>query len=196
MLPAVLLRDLGRSDVQSFILYRLMKPESDYEYSWGRSYVGAIEVLLPGFILPTRTPTSVKEGTEAQYGKGTFSATFQDSRVYGLAGEAMLNFSPISVPFAFILLGIVVFYARRFLLSLTSLNALDSRLLLLPLLVLSCLLVLTMDSYIVVFSIVKLGLVPFLVVLLGSNSTLSKEEDFKQVYKQEIGVSFGGRPTS
>jgi hypothetical protein len=45
-----------------------------------------------------------------------------------------------------------------------------------------------MDSFIVVFLIVKLGLVPFLVVLLGSNSILSKGGDFKQLYKQEIGV--------
>jgi hypothetical protein len=151
-----------------------MRPEGDYEYSWGRTYIGAVEILLPNFILPTRTPTKIKEGTEALYGKGSFSPTFSSSLVYGLAGEAMLNFSPIIVPLVFILLGIIVFYVRRLMLALTSSNSFDSRLLLLPLLVILCLVILTSDSDNVIFFIVKIGFIPFLAVLLGSKRRLSE----------------------
>lgn len=173
-LPNLLLEDLGRSDVQAFILYRLTRPESDYEYSWGRTYIGAAEILLPNFILPTRTPTKIKEGTEALYGKGSFSATFSSSLVYGLTGEAMLNFGPIVVPLVFILLGFIVFYVRRLMLALTTSNSFDSRLLFLPLLAILCIVILTSDSDNVIFFIVKMGFVPFLVVLLGSKRRLSE----------------------
>jgi hypothetical protein len=33
----LVLGDLGRSDVQAFLLYRLSMPGGDYTYAWGRT---------------------------------------------------------------------------------------------------------------------------------------------------------------
>jgi len=41
----LVLGDLGRSDVQAFLLYRLSMPGRDYTYAWGRTYLGT---LAPG----------------------------------------------------------------------------------------------------------------------------------------------------
>jgi hypothetical protein len=100
-LEGMLLGDLGRSDVQAFLLYRLSMPNPDYQYAWGRTYLASATLLIPRALWPDRPPGKVKEGTEAQYGAGSWDEDkWNSSLVYGLAGEAMLNFGPLAVPFA------------------------------------------------------------------------------------------------
>lgn len=164
-LETALLGDLARSDVQAFLLYRLSTP-NNYEYALGRTYAGGLSVLIPRSIWPDRPLTKIKEGTEAQYGRGSFvPGRWQSSRVYGLTGEAMLNFSPVAVPFVFLILGITVGYVRRLMINL---NAADIRLLLLPFLINFCFILLASDSDNIVFFLVKNGAVPFLVLMLCS----------------------------
>jgi len=170
-----LLADLGRSDVQAFLLYRLSRPESDYEYAWGRTYVGALALLIPGAIWPDRPPTKVKEGTEVQYGRDGTEATYkrgpytpgvwESSRVYGLTGETMLNFGPVAVPFAFLIFGFVVRGIRRLMMAL---EPTDSRLMLLPFLANLCFVILVGDLDNIIFFVVKNGAVPFVVLALSS----------------------------
>ena len=60
----------------------------------------------------------MRAGTEALHGRSVYSAgIFQASQVYGLAGEAMLNFSPIFAPLAFLLLAFVVVKSRSLMLA-------------------------------------------------------------------------------
>ena len=93
----LVLGDLGRADVQAFLLYRLSRPDRDYSYAWGRTYLGTAALLIPRRIWPERPPTKVLEGTEAQTGVGSYNEeTWVSSKVYGLAGETMLNFGPLS----------------------------------------------------------------------------------------------------
>jgi hypothetical protein len=165
-LETAVLGDLGRSDVQAYLLYRVVAPESDYEYAWGRTYFGTAALLIPRSVWPGRPPHKIKEGTEAQYGMGSYTPGIrQSSRVYGLAGETMLNFGPVAVPLAYIIFGIVISRIKYFVLTL---EPIDSRLILLPFLITFCFKILVSDSDNVLFSFIKNGVVPLVVLTLSS----------------------------
>lgn len=164
---AMLLADLGRSDIQAFILYRQTERDAGMRQARGRTYAGALALLVPRTLWPGRPPTKQKEGTELFYGPGSYvPGRHYVSYVYGLAGEAMLNFGPWSVPAAFALLGVLVGALHR---RMRSYGPGDARQLMVPFLVNLCIIALVSDSDNVVFTLVKNGAVPFLVILLGSN---------------------------
>jgi hypothetical protein len=166
----LVLGDLGRSDVQAYMLYKLMLPRSDYEYAWGRTYMAATTILIPGAILPQKPPQISQEGTELFFGRGSYKpGEWVASKVYGLTGEVMLNFGPYIVPFAFIPLGILVGWVQC---CLFTWKFLDSRLLLLPMLVNLCFVVLVSDFYLDIFFVMKNSSLPALVVLLSSQRKL------------------------
>lgn len=165
-MKGIVLGDFGRTDVQAYILYKVSRPNSDYEYAWGRTYIGALALLIPRAILPDRPRTSVQEGTEVLNWQGAYlPGKFESSKVYGLAGEAMMNFGPLAVPFLFTFLGLVV-GGVSWLMS--RLSPIDSRLLLLPFLVNLCFPVLAGDSDNIVWFIFKQGLLPILLVFASS----------------------------
>jgi hypothetical protein len=176
-LRAAILGDLGRSDIQAAVLYRLASPLSDYQYSLGRSYLGGLLTILPGPVWRNRPPTKVREGTEALYGRGSYrerplTATYDKDRflgmsvaVYGLAGEAMLNFGPWAAPLSFVVLGFAVGRVRRWA---GAWRRRDVRWLLMPFLVNLCLVILIGDSDNVVAFVVGSGVVPLLVLALAS----------------------------
>ena len=96
---------MGRCGVQSYLLYHLVQ-SNDYEYALGRTYVGSISLLIPRSVWPDRPPNKRQEGTEALFGSGSHvPGEFEVTWLYGLAGETMLNFGPLAVPFAFAVLG-------------------------------------------------------------------------------------------
>jgi hypothetical protein len=169
----LLLGDLGRSEVQAFVLYRIVRHNSDYEYAWGRTYFAATTILIPGSILPNKPPNKSMEGTNAMFGMGSYNpeepGRWVASKVYGLAGEAMLNFGPLSVPFAFIVLGIVVGRVKR---SLLIWDNSDVRLLLLPMMVNFCFVVLVGDFDNQIFFLIKSSGFPVLVLWLSSKKTV------------------------
>ncbi len=168
---AVILGDLGRSDVQAFLLYRLAQPENDYHYAWGRTYVSGVSRMIPQSIM-ARPPNKVKEGTEAQYGWGTWvPISNSSSKVYGLAGEAMLNFTPWAVPIAFIGLGIYVGSLRHLL---ATLQPGDSRWLLAPFLVNLAIILLIADTDNVVWFVAKDGGLAMLVTVAASAITVRR----------------------
>lgn len=136
-----LLGDLARSEIQAYELNRLSAIR-DYDYAGGATYVSAFTGLIPKSFRPDWIPSKVEKGTEALHGKGTYSNEYRRaSQVYGLAGEAMLNFTPLSVPFAFAALAFVVVKVR----AMHSLHPDDARRLSLPFLVIGCVAVLNSD---------------------------------------------------
>jgi hypothetical protein len=162
----MLLGDLGRADVHAFLLHQLWKSDSDYQYAWGRTYLGSIALLVPASIWPDRPPNKTKEGTDAEFGAGTYDeGEWYSSHVYGIAGETMLNFGPFPVPLAYMLFGMIVGRLRRFL---WRLRAGDTRLLLFPLLVMSCFSILNSDSDNLLFNFIKDGLMPITAVWIGT----------------------------
>jgi hypothetical protein len=163
----LLLGDLGRADVQAFLLYRLSMPDRDYQYAWGRTYLGSIALLIPRPLWPNRPPTKIKEGTEAQFGTGSWDERrWSSALVYGLAGETMLNFGLIPVPLTYLIFGVIVGRLQHIL---VALHNRDTRLLLYPFIVNICFSLLTSDSDNILFSFIKGGLVPAFVVWLGSS---------------------------
>lgn len=168
-ISSLLLGDLARSDVQAFILYRQIS-DANVKYGYGRSYMGALALLIPKSMWPERPPTKVKEGTQIQYGANSYvPSSWVSSRVYGLAGEWMLNFGPALVPLSFIFLGLLVgLVGNAFLTWPPS----DARWLLYPLLVNLCFVVLVGDSDNVIFFLVKNCLIPIVVIKLSVKKLL------------------------
>jgi hypothetical protein len=162
----VLLHDLARSDVQAFLLYRLATPDSDYAYAWGRTYLAAPSFLIPTSVWSERPPSKVKEGTEVQYGMGSYlPGSWSSSRIYGLGGEAMLNFGPAVVPLMFGILGFAVAQVKQLL---ARLQPSDSRLILLPFVVSLCCIALVNDLDNVLVFVIKNGAIPIIVLMLSS----------------------------
>lgn len=171
----LILGDLGRSDVQAFILYRLMRPNRDYQYAWGRTYVGALALFIPHAVWPNRPPSKIKEGTEVQYGVGSYDPNgWASAREYGIAGESMLNFGPLAVPFVYLLFGLIVGRLQRFM---TRLDRDDPRLLLCPFLIVLCFWMLVADSSTMLFVVIKDGLPPTLILWFASRRSSAKPEN-------------------
>jgi hypothetical protein len=167
-LDTTVLSDLGRADIQAYVLSRLWSPRArgGYEYAFGRTYVGAAAVVVPSSFWPDRPPGKVKEGTELMYGVDVWNTRhFMASFAYGLAGETMLNFGPLAVPLAYVafgcLVGLVSRWARR-------LSPDDSRMLLVPYIVSLCPFVLLWDSDVIVVYVITQGLLPLLLIRASS----------------------------
>ncbi|HEX6560177.1 MAG TPA: hypothetical protein VF021_11960 [Longimicrobiales bacterium] len=165
-IQSTLLGDLGRSDVQAYTLYRVQTGSAE-DLGWGRTYLGGVAILLPRSIYPARPPTKVKEGTDITYDRGTYDSGRVSSRVYGLAGEALLNVGVIGVPVVFLLWGLLVGVIRR---AYYGLARFDARLLLLPFLVNLAIVTLIGDSDNWIFFLVKEAAVPLFVVLACTRS--------------------------
>ncbi|HEX2960450.1 MAG TPA: hypothetical protein VHO43_01595 [Ignavibacteriales bacterium] len=159
---AVLLGDFARSDVQAYLLYRLSKNSTGYEYAYGRTYLGALSLIVPKGIWKDRPLTKVKEGEEIQGGIGA-------SRIYGLAGEAMLNFGPFAAVFFFVIFGFAVGLIKRFA---DFLEYKDARVILIPFLINLAFLALGSDSDNIVFFLIKQGFLPFMLIYLSSRKYL------------------------
>ncbi|MGQ9547788.1 MAG: hypothetical protein ACUVWS_04090, partial [Roseiflexus sp.] len=113
-------------------------------------------------------PSKTLEGTEALYGKGSYiPVDFEASQLYGIAGEAMLNFGAAAAPVAFIFFGLANCSVRRWLFGLTPG---DARLLFYPFLALFCFYMLACDLENLVFDIIKNVAVPLTITLLSLSS--------------------------
>lgn len=162
----VLVGDFSRSDVQAYLLYKITNQQIP-EYALGQSYLGALTMLIPHTLWENRPPTVVKWTTNAEYGTGAYESGYlQSSRIYGIAGEAMLNFGPIGLLLAYAVFGALVARIRVFM---RTLQSGDSRLLMIPFVINSLFLLLLSDSDNCVFYLVKYGLMPVSLIILTSS---------------------------
>jgi len=172
-LDATLLGDLGRSDVQAYLLYCISDSRNEYRYRWGQTYLSSLMLLIPKRWRPD-IPGKSEAGTDAQY--GYYSENWLSSRVYGLAGEAMLNWGIVSIPFVFALFGIIMGRIGRFIVNILQD---DVRILFVPFIIILSVVALTSDSDNLLFNCIKNGSLPALVMLLSSQKipVLSKNHD-------------------
>ena len=161
----VLLGDLARADVQAFLLYRLSKTETHYRPKWGQTYISWLTLMLPPSIRPT-IEGKREAGTEAQYDH--HSAGFLSSRIYGLSGEAMLNFGVLAIPFAFGVFGWVVSRTRSFV---QALPQDDARNLIAPFLVALMVIMLANDMNNCQFFVIKHLIIPLVLLRACSRVT-------------------------
>jgi hypothetical protein len=158
-----LLGDLGRSDVQAFLLYRSVT-SSDARFAWGRTYLGSAALLVPRVVWPDRPPHKIEIGTDFQFGPGSYAlGSLESLRVYGLGGEAMMNFGPLAVPLSFVVLGLLVRWLRRFAIRL---HPKDTRVLVLPLLVNLCVTVVVGDLDNILFFLVQNMAMPMALIMM------------------------------
>lgn len=110
--PSLLLGDLSRADIQALVLDRQLR--SDAELAYGVTYLGDVSFLVPGAVLPVRPTDKVAAGTDLLFGPGAYESGMRSSRVYGLAGEAIMNFGPAGGVLSFAFLGMLVRFGRRY----------------------------------------------------------------------------------
>lgn len=159
---ATVLGDLAKADVQAFLLYGLMENVPDYKYIYGKTYIMSALVFIPRGIWPSK-PLSPKleAGTKLQ----GYSSTASSSRVYGLAGEAMLNFGYYGIIPAFFIYGCALGWMRK---KIVTMVPYDSRFFLVPLLLLICLLSVDGDTDNWTFGMLKMGILPFIIIYFSS----------------------------
>jgi hypothetical protein len=157
----MLVGDFGRADVQAFVLYKQCTDSSNYSYGWGRTYLGGLSILIPHSILPDRPATTFREGTEIVGGTGSYVPDIaQTSKLFGLGGEAMLNFGLVSVPIAYGLFGLFIGWFRM---TIRRFSPGDVRLFFVPFGIFVCVNILLSDFSELVYAIAKFNLVPGLV---------------------------------
>lgn len=161
----MLLGDLTRADIQAWIVYALVAKPFDYDYRFGKTYVYSSIAYVPYWMFPPKPRAwgKIAAGTEVQRGKGAylFAKWRRSKRVYGLAGEAMLNFGFISIPFAFAVWGYLVGRFRR---NLLSRYTTDAFLFLVPIFINLAFIALAGDSDGLMYFTIDHIMVPFLVV--------------------------------
>lgn len=162
----LLVRDLSRSDIQAFMTYRLLSENDDaFALQWGATYAETVpRLLVPSWLWSGRpaVPKKARAAAALHYG-GFVPFSERLSKVYGLAGEAMLNFHIYGVPLAFTVYGLIMGLYRRYR---ASFPALDARLYVAPFFANWFLAALIGDfDNLMVFTMTK-GVFPLLVLVL------------------------------
>lgn len=117
----MLVGDLGRADAQAGILKVLVEKPWEYRYRYGSTYITSVTPYIPRRLWPGKPTDSGKviAGTEILYGpdsyaaRSVFGSATRATRIYGLAGEAMLNFGVFGILPAFAVWGYFVGRIRR-----------------------------------------------------------------------------------
>jgi hypothetical protein len=122
----LILDDLARIDSNALILHNLVKDPQGYRYRWGQTYLGALTILIPRYFWSDRPYFRVDAGTEALWGR---SAPTNSNRLYGLGGEALLNFGPLGAVAIFGVYGGMLGWYRR---KLETWDMCDARIFLAP----------------------------------------------------------------
>ncbi len=165
----VVLGDLSRAEIQAFILHQIVDETGDYQLRMGKTYLTAGMMLIPRGIWPSKPSEylgKVAAGTDLQFGAGSFRPErFESSLVYGLGGEAMLNFGVIGVPFAYFVFGIMLGWYRK---KKATLDADDARWYLVPVVTLTAITAAFGDADNTVFLFLKFGGLLVTVITLTS----------------------------
>lgn len=108
--------DIGRADIQAPLITRYMAGAFSPNF-FGETYLSGMSLLLPKELRANSLRPKVQIGADAQLDPGGSAQDYQgvvleegsfvSSRIYGLFGEALLNFGWIGPPIAFLLFGIL-----------------------------------------------------------------------------------------
>lgn len=164
----------SRASVHAFLLYRLMEFPESYEPIWGKSYLMAAMRFVPRAIWKTKGKNPKVEAAGKILG---YSPLLDPTRQYGIAGEAMLNFSYYGIMPAFFIFGGFLGWYRK---KVVTLEPTDSRFFIVPICYLVIALTVNMDSDNAMFNSLKLLTLPFIGVLMASIKTkLGGDEDYE-----------------
>jgi hypothetical protein len=166
-LHGLILGDLGRADVQAYLLYKTVKDSHGFQRANGQTYLSALGLFVPQRLRPSSLVSKEEISSDLIWGAGVYTpGVFWSTRIYGLAGEAILNFGYFAVPIAFMILAFIITRLQRWI---VSLHPEDARLLVVPFLTyLVCVWAVSSDLDNVVFSTIKQGFVTGLVILVST----------------------------
>jgi hypothetical protein len=158
-----LIGDLSRADTQAYIFHNLWR-WPDFPYAWGRTYIGGYTIIIPSAIWPNKPDSKLREGTQAIHGVNSYRpGKLVSSRVYGLMGEAMLNFG-----------------------ILAALHPESAFRLWIPFLIILCVTYVVSDSDNNAVSLAMRALAPAIVLWLGSKPVLVNQDTLFQSTPQEL----------
>lgn len=167
----LLIGDLSRADIQAWMLFRMTEMDFDFKYRYGLTYLNSPVWMIPQFMLPVRKGLDsykVRAGTEYMMGYGVYQEGISWKRslkLYGLAGEAMLNFGPLGIPPMFFIYGCVFGYYRKKTISMIN-N--DLRWLFVPHVLILILLAMMSDSDNVFGYFWGAGVIPWTVIYMSA----------------------------
>src|SRR5699024_6363530 len=162
-IETIFLQDFGRTDVQSYLLYKNFKDEN-FNKALGETYLGTLTLFIPDKIDFINFNRKASFGTDALYGNGAYENGLTSSKVYGLYGEAILNFGMILGLLSFVFWGVIINYINKLQ---HDIERYDARMLIVPLLLITAILMLINDSDNILFFLIKNGLIPFLLIFLS-----------------------------
>ncbi len=163
----LLLAELSRTELQGFIIHQICRPDSDFKPALGRSYYATLCHLIPEFIWADRPFVLDYDGTEMMFGQGSWNPYSNSvTYVFGMPGEALINFGLLGGPLAFLVWTFVVARARKWI---YTWDCNDVRLFLAPWLSCLCIVLFMSDSPNMLFFTAKFAGVPLLLLWLSSN---------------------------
>jgi hypothetical protein len=171
----MLIGDLSRAHVQAAEMDVLITKPWPYQYRYGTTYLSATVSLFPRQLWPSKPydTSRIVAGTEMLYGPDSYAPLMlfpgsgsRSTQLYGLAGEAMLNFGILGIPVAFVIWGFIVGKMRK---RVYSFKAGDMRLFMSGFWLLFSFVMLTADSDQYVWFFMSLYIIPATLVYLISD---------------------------
>lgn len=172
--PGLILGDLARADVHAKIVEELITRKNDYRWRWGRTYLNALSRVIPRGVWemmlgePTFKDRWDKGFAFEELNNGRIKIPGyypKSTRLYGLTGEAMLNFGFWGVAPVWSLYGLFVGWLRR---KLYTLPQHDARWLIMPIAIGLTLGFVYLDTDNIVFLAFKSGFVFAILLILCS----------------------------
>jgi hypothetical protein len=162
----VLSRDLGRLDVQTLAM--ITHEEQGVPFQYGATYLGAPFTVIPTAVVPWKPQSLARVKSDVVFGPGKFDPKYKlTTIVFGLVGEAFINFGYIGILLAYAALGFVTARIRRYV---YGLQALDARRLLLPVFCLLPVNILLTDAGVLVMILTRALLIPSILVFISIRS--------------------------
>ncbi|WP_289132047.1 hypothetical protein [uncultured Spongiibacter sp.] len=123
--------DFARTGVHAFVLHEYLEGNPGYELKFGQTYMSALFSLVPFIESPFGEYDKNAAGAELFYGD-VFNpelTSYYNSRIYGLYGEALMNFGAIVAPLLFLFFG---YFSSKLDNYCRSISSGDIRILLVP----------------------------------------------------------------
>ncbi len=167
------LGDFSRADVQARMLYHLDTYKDQYKFRYGGTYLNALLRVVPRGIWKNK-PVQYKRKAGTEIVRQALSGEKLTSRVYGLSGEAILNFGPLGIVPAFIVFGCILGWFRK---KISTMTPSDSRFFLVPLLLLVFNFAIINDLDNLTFALLRGGVLPFIIVFFSSTRSMFVSDD-------------------